>query len=110
MRGAIKIGTKDVEMLANAASPYLYSQLFHEDFLQILQNNPSANIFEKMGYVMACQASMPIEELFKGLKLEDFYKWLGEFEPMDILNASKEIAELYAGQEVQLSSPKAKDA
>jgi len=96
-------------MLANAASPYLYSQLFHEDFLQILQN-PSTNVFEKMGYVMACQANMPIEELFKGLKIEGFYKWLGEFEPMDVLNASKDIAELYAGQEVQLSSPKAKDA
>lgn len=110
MRGTIKIGTNDVEMLANAASPYLYNQLFHEDFLQILQNNPQANVFEKMGYVMAMQASMSIEELFRGLKIEDFYKWLSGFEPMAILNASKDIAELYAGQEVQLSSPKAKDA
>lgn len=110
MRGTIKIGAKDVEMLANAASPYLYNQLFHEDFLQILQNNPAANVFEKMGYVMYCQANKPIEELFRGLKVDDFYKWLSKFEPMEILNASKEIAELYAGQEVQLSSPKTKDA
>ena len=111
MRGTIKIGAKDVEMLANAASPYLYNQLFHEDFLQIIQQpQPAPNTFEKMGFIMACQAGMGIEDLFKGLKIEDFYKWLMQFEPMDILTATKDIAELYTGQEVQLSSPKPKDA
>ena len=111
MRGTVKIGDKDVEMLANAASPYLYSQLFHEDFLQIIQQpSPSPNVFEKMGYVLSCQATMKTEDIFRGLKIDDFYRWLEKFEPMDILQATKEIAELYTGQEVQLSSPKGKDA
>ena len=111
MRGTVKIGEKDVEMLANAASPYLYSQLFHEDFLQIIQQPaPPPNVFEKMGYIMTCQATMKTEELFGGLKITDFYKWLESFEPMAILQATKDIAELYTGQEVQLSSPKEKDA
>ena len=34
MRGTVKIGGKEVGMLANAASPHYYKQIFKEDFLQ----------------------------------------------------------------------------
>lgn len=35
MYGKIMIGTKETAMLANAASPYLFKQVFHEDFLLV---------------------------------------------------------------------------
>ena len=37
MRGVVKIGSVDVEMLANAASPILYRQVFKKDFLKNMQ-------------------------------------------------------------------------
>ena len=34
MYGTVTIGGKDVEMVANAASPYRFKQIFREDFLK----------------------------------------------------------------------------
>ena len=33
MKGVVKIGWKDVGMVANAASPYIYKAIFKDDFL-----------------------------------------------------------------------------
>ena len=41
---------------------------------------------------------------------EEFFNWLSEFEPMDILNAAGEISNLYMGQTEQMSAPKSEDA
>ena len=39
MRGTVKIGQRDVDMLANAASPFIYKKIFHKDFLMTVGTN-----------------------------------------------------------------------
>lgn len=107
MNGIIRIGSKDVGMTANAASPYLYKQIFHQDFLKEAQQpDVDASIFERMGFVMAKQAEgLKLDELLK-LNETAFFEWLMEFEPLEILNATAEISNLYMGQTATSSVPK----
>ena len=107
MYGKVKIGEKEVGMLANAASPYIYKQVFGEDFLvEVQKPTPASDLFQKMAFVMAKQAETDkIAELMK-VKLDGFYEWLGQFEPMDIMIATKEISELYFSQTKSMSVPK----
>lgn len=110
MNGIVKIGSVDVGMTANAASPFIYRQIFHEDFLRETQKKDfDPSIMVKMGFVMAMQDSKPMSELMK-LKEESFYTWLEGFEPLDVMMASADISNLYMGQTVKTSDPKNEDA
>lgn len=110
MLKTIQIDGKDVEMLANAASPYIFQNLFHEDFIRETQKaEPDFHIMEKMGFVMAMQACKPTDQLLR-LKMEDYLEWLAGFGPMSVLQAAAEIGSLYAAQEVGHSEPKKEDA
>lgn len=111
MRGTIKIGANDVEMLANAASPIIFRQVFHEDFLHEMQGitektgEKAVDLFSKMGFVMAMQVARPIAQL-STLCYGDFLTWLSEFEPYDLMNAIAGIATLYNNQELTTSTAK----
>ena len=106
MKRTIKIGERDVEMLANAASPYVYKTLFGQDFIKESQSaDPDLHLMEKMGFVMAMQAELPTDKLFS-LGINQFYAWLTEFDPLDVLNASEAIGELYRDQTKNHSEPK----
>lgn len=103
----IKIGSKTVGMLANAASPYLFKQIFKRDFLkesQAKEFDPS--LIEMMGFVMAKQAET--EQFSDLLKLNEsaYFEWLAQFEPLDVLSAGTEISSLYMGQTLSTSVPK----
>ena len=103
----IQIGSKTVGMAANALSPYLFKQVFRDDFLKEVQKpEPDADLFVKMGFIFAKQAE--INDLTKLTKLNeaDFFKWLQEFEPLDVLLASGEISGLYYTQAESSSVPK----
>lgn len=107
MFGRVKIGQREVEMAANAASPYVYKLIFREDFLlQTQQKEVSPDIFEKMGFVMAKQAEAGTLEELRKLTEEDFYEWLSGFEAMDLLEATAQIMDLYAKNEEKTSIPK----
>ena len=107
MYGKVQIGNETVEMVANAASPYIYKHIFREDFLlKIREAEPEADLFQKMGYVMAKQAEINgMSELMK-LTIDGFYEWLMQFEAMDILAASDQISTIYLGQTESASVPK----
>lgn len=109
MKGTVKIGSKEVGMVANAASPYIYKQIFHEDFLaKIQEKTPDADLFQKMGFVFAKQNEIEkISDLVK-LTEEVYLEWLTGFEPLDILLATKEIADLYYRQRKGTAVPKSK--
>ena len=94
-------------MAANAATVYVYRQIFQEDFLKEAQaKEPDPTIFQKIGFVMAMQAEKKdIGDLMK-LTQKDFFVWLSQFGPMDLLECSNEIMNLYLGQGKQLSVPK----
>lgn len=106
MKGTIKIGNKDVGMVANAASPFIYRQIFKRDFIAETQKEPiDMTLFAEMGFVMKLQAEKPTADVLR-TQIEEFYKWLEEFDPMDMFNAAVEIGNFYTGQEVTLSVPK----
>lgn len=113
MIGTVRIGEKEVEMAANAASPFVYKQLFKKDFIVMLDklqsgklDDENANLFVEMGFIMAKQAEAPDISKLMQLKMEDFYKWLEGFEPMEVILASDAIARLYNGQKDATSVPK----
>lgn len=107
MFSKIKIGDAEVGMLANAASPYIYKQVFHEDFLTKVQEaNPDTDLFQKMGFIFAKQAETEnLSDLMK-LSLESFFEWLSKFDVFDVIFATSEIANLYYRQKEGTSSPK----
>lgn len=107
MRGVVTIGSKEVGMVANAASPYIYKQVFHEDFLAKLQaDNPDTDLFQKMGYIMAKQDELDkMSDLMK-LTADGFYEWLMQFDAMDIIFASDAISDIYMAQTKASAVPK----
>ena len=108
MRGQIEINNKTFEAAANAASPYIYKQIFREDFLQRLQDKePDVEIMQKMFFVMVSQAEKTTTEALS-LTINDYIGFLEQFEPMDLLNASDVISDFYFKQTKNTSSPKGK--
>lgn len=105
----IKCGDKEVGMLANAASPYIFKNVFHEDLLQkftTAKENIDENIAEKMAFIFAKQAETEdISELMK-LTINDFLSWLSGFDALDIFLQSEEIIDLYQSQKKSSSVPK----
>ena len=102
----VQIGDKTVPMLANAASPWRYSQCFHEDFLKATQAGDevdATNIFSKLGYIMARQAEKT--DLSK-LSESDFYLWLEQFDAADYLDALDQIADVYTSSSKSHVDPK----
>lgn len=109
MRGTVKIGSKEVGMLANAASSYIFKQVFHEDLLkkfQEMETNPDTQLGEKLGFIFAKQAEAENTSDLMKLTMDDFLEWLSEFDPLDIFMESEKIAELYQRQKEGTSSPK----
>ena len=112
MRGKVKIGDKEVEMLASAASPILYKRVFRRDWFKTLSESQedasgieSITYFEEMAFIMASQASMPTDKLVN-LTYENYLEWLGQFEAEDLMMSAGDVANLYKGQEEQSSAPK----
>lgn len=114
MKGTVKIGTQELGMLANAASPVIYKNIFHEDFLkkcQSFEGDQDSELFQKMGFVMWKQAQgLSIRELMSEITIDEYYEWLVGFEPLDIMMASADIANLYYAQEAGGSIPKKEGA
>ena len=109
MYAQIRIGDKDVGMLANAASSYIYKQVFHEDLLKKFQDmgaEPDTQIGEKMGFIFAKQAEVQNPSELMKLTMDDFLEWLTQFDPLDIFLESDKIAELYQRQKEGSSVPK----
>lgn len=107
-RGIVKIGSKDVDMLANAASPVIYRRIFQKDFL--LQMDPKGeidtNALSEMGYVMSLQTQMTFKEIVDTISQDDYYTWLEQFEALDVMMACNAIFALFKGQEKTLVSQK----
>lgn len=103
----IQIGSKSVGMLSVAASHYIYQNIFHEDFLKKLrEENPDEDLFQKMGFVMAKLAECENPSELMKLNINNFYDWLMNFEPLDVILATEEISQLYLGSTQGSSVPK----
>lgn len=109
MFGNVKIGEKETAMAANAATPFWFNQIFHEDFFvlsqQVTEGNEGAavDLFSKIGFIMAKQAE---KADMRQLNLDSFIEWLEGFEAMDMAMASGDIALLYSGQTKTIAKAK----
>lgn len=106
----IKIGEKEVEMVANGATIVRYKQIFHEDYLRAIAESDGVRnleIFGRMGFVMAMQAAK--KDMAK-LNEESYIDWLEQFEPMDVNLAVDSIANLFHGNEEETAVPKSEAA
>lgn len=109
MFATIRIGDKDVGMLANAASPYIFKQVFGEDLMTKftkMKTEADNSIGEKLGFIFAKQAEISdVSELMK-LNMNDYLTWLADFEPLDVFLVSEDIVMLYQKQKKGTSVPK----
>lgn len=114
MYGEIKVGGINVPMLANAATPLRYKQLFGKDLLTEFQGaqNDQAKVVEsipELAFIMAMAAKA--KEGKQDLNLINqakYMEWLEQFDPMDLPMVSEQIVNLYLGNTVTSSEPKKK--
>lgn len=110
MKGNIKIGEHDVEMLANGLTPVLYRRIFHKDFLMESQNaEADLTIFQELGFVMARQAEEGVSTKdLMDTSIDAYYEWLQQYEAMDVINSIDDIVRLYSAQSKSTSAAKKK--
>lgn len=108
MRGTIKIGDKDVEMLANGASPFLFKRIFHKDFLLATGSGEDidVDVITEMGFVMYMQTQKEFKEILDTVTPSDFYEWVCGFEALDLPMAAPSIFALFKGQEATTTTSK----
>lgn len=108
MYGIVRIGSKDVEMVANGATSYRYQQIFHEDMIKKLTSTEDGldmtSFMVKLGFVMAMQAEKKRD--MNKVNMDTFYEWLGEFEALEPENAAQAISDLYEGNQKSEVDPK----
>lgn len=107
MLKTVTIGDVEVEILSNAATPYRYNMVFHDDLIMKTANGmteaEAVEIAPKLGYIMAQQAQKG--DLSK-LSEDRFLAWLEQFEFMDVIEASADIIEAYTASKKTTSVPK----
>lgn len=107
MFGKVTIGKHEVEMAANAATPFRFTQIFGDDFMSEITTDltdaKATTVFTRLAYVMACQAEK--KDMSK-CNEDTFVRWLEQFEFQDFVGALPEIAAIYAGTAKTNSDPK----
>ena len=92
MRGTIRIGTKDVDMVANGATPFIYKRVFRRDFLATTQTE-DMDVYTELAFIMAQQADPTITDELSWLdRFEDFDPWAVFYQLMDLISSEQEIA------------------
>lgn len=110
----VKIGDREVPMLAMASVDIYYRNIFHEDPIK-LQSKGDAdegdiiNFVMRMGFVMAKFAELRDRKKMNALNEDSFLDWMDGFERTDYLSALVDIRLVYEGQATTLSDAKKKD-
>ena len=110
--GIIKIGDKEYKMCAAASVNIAYYNIFHEDFISLMNpEEPTKAItpFIKMAFVMAMKGEKSREEM-KKLTEADYEEWLDNFSFGDLVAAMGDIQSLYLGAAVGLVQSKKNNA
>lgn len=93
----VTIGGREVELAANAATPFRFKQVFQKDLLQILGNEKKAeeegvDAVTQLAYIMAKQAEGV--DMNK-LTFDEFIAWLEGFSAMAFIEAAEDIVNAY---------------
>ncbi len=110
MQQLVKIGEKEVEMRATAATAVRYRNVFHGDIMtELMEMNPEkidAKVIEKiqqLGFIMAKTAE---GANMSALTQDDYLEWLDNFDSVDLRTASKDIVTIYIGGKMSSSELK----
>ena len=103
----LTIDGKELEMVANAATPFRFKQIFGRDLLQVFTNEKRAEsegveAVTQLAFVMTKQA-----EKTDMAKVNEamFLEWLEDFGPMAFIEASEEILNLYMNSTKGTATP-----
>lgn len=103
MEKVIKIGTHDVPLAANAATPIRFRNIFGKDLLTLVSEGTSpdgidmkvaSEVAPELAFIMAKSAEKADMTKLNEEKLLD---WLEQFEPMDLIDATEQIFSVYFG-------------
>lgn len=114
MYNVVKIGDKDVPMMAMASVDVYYRNIFHEDAIKLQTNKDLdeadlINFVMRMGFVMAKFAELKSRKEMNQLNEDTFLDWLDQFDRSAYLEALGDIRMTYEGQAVTTSDAKKKE-
>lgn len=101
----VNIDGREVELSANAATPFRFRQVFKKDLFSILGNETKAQeegveAVTQLAYIMAKQAEKA--DMTK-LNEDDFIEWLEGFGPMAFVHAAETVLNVYMDSTTEAS-------
>lgn len=103
----LTIDGREIELAANAATPFRFKQVFQKDLLQILGNEDKAEkegveAVTQLAFIMAKQAEKA--DMAK-LTNDEFLTWLEDFSAMAFVESAEDILNVYMDQTQNASTP-----
>ena len=103
----ITIEGREVELSANAATPFRFKQVFKKDLLQILGNEKKAEeegveAVTQLAFIMAKQAE---KADMNTMTEDDFIAWLEGFGPMAFVESAEDIVNAYMDNTKSTATP-----
>lgn len=109
MKGKITIGSKQTEVVVNAATPLFFRSVFGTDIYSLSMNltdddsGEAVDTYSRLFFVMAMQAK---KADLRNMNEDDYIAWLEKYLPMDMAMACLQVAEFYVQQTQPNSKPK----
>ena len=103
----ITIDGRELELAANAATPFRFKQVFKKDLFAILGNESKAEAegveaVTELAFIMAKQAE---KADMNKLTEEEFLTWLEDFSGMAFVETAEEILNVYMDSTEGTSTP-----
>ena len=107
MYKTIAIDGREMELAANAATPFRYKQVFHQDLFAVFGNEKraeeeGAEAVMRLAYIMAKQAE---KADMNKLNEDEFITWLEDFSAMAFVDAAEDIINAYMDSKVSTAMP-----
>lgn len=109
MYNIVRIGDRDVPMLAMASVDVYYRNIFHEDAIKVQTKGEESDLVEmimRMGFIMSEFAKCRNRKDMAKLTEETYLDWLDQFDRAEYLNALGDIRMTYEGQSITTSDAK----
>ena len=111
MYGVVKIGDKEVPMLATASVDIYYKRVFREDPLSVMTSKTAddgtkTRVAFGMGFIMAKFAELKDRRRMMELNEDAYIEWLDQFDYGDFVSATSDIIGIYYGQRFSTAKEK----
>ena len=105
----LKIRDIKLPLLANGATPYYFKRLFGKDLLKQLTSTGEYEIasdeIPELAFIMAKQAE---KADMAQLSFDMYIEWLEQFDALDMVMNSTDIADVYIGNTIPQEQPQKK--